>query len=120
MRKAFSRLLYLAAIVFALIGGFLLSHAYADGVVLPNGALHPSNVTTAVFGIILASLACVLALAAWVGALFKMAQLHRWGWFVCLLLFSGITMLLYIFFGPTTSTYPPMPVTTPPYGGFGD
>ena len=120
MSKPLSRLFYLAGILFAIIGTLLVVRGYANSRVLPNGSLHPANTAAAVIGIILCSLATVLALAAWIGALFKMARLHRWGWFICLLIFSGITLLLYIFFGPTTARYPYMPTTTPPYGGFGD
>lgn len=120
MRKSLSRLLYLLGILCAIIGGYLFSRGYTDARVLPNGALHPAHVTPAVFGIILCSLAALMILAAWIGALFKTARLHRWGWFICLLLFSGITLLLYIFFGPKTPPYRLLPATTPPYGGFGD
>ncbi len=50
--------------------------------------------------------AAVPLLIAWIGALVKMAQLSRWGWFICLLLFQGITMLIYIFAGPETPATP--------------
>jgi len=120
MSKSLCRLLYLAGLLFAIIGGLLIAHGFAGSRVLPNGSLHPAHITSAIAGIILSSLAGVMGLAAWIGALFKTARLHRWGWFICLLIFSGITLLLYIFVGPTTPTYPRMPVTTPPYGGFGD
>ncbi len=120
MSKSLSRLMYLFGILLAIIGVLLLARGFANSRVLPNGSLHPSRIGSAVAGVILCSLACVLALAAWFGALVKTARLHRWGWFVCLLIFSGISLLLYIFFGPTTPSYPSMPMTTPPYGGFGD
>jgi hypothetical protein len=38
---------------------------------------------------------------AWVSALMSMAQLHRWGWFLFLLLLSIIAVPIYIFWGPT-------------------
>lgn len=120
MSRSLSRLFYLASILIAIIGYLLVARGYAHSTILPNGTRHPAHVTSVVIGIILSSIAGVLGLAAWVGALFKTARLHRWGWFICLLLFSGITLLLYVFFGPTTPSYPPMPMTTPPYGGFGD
>lgn len=120
MSKPLSRLFYLAGILFAIVGALLIARGYANSRVLPNGSLHPAHPTSAVIGIILSSLATVLALASWIGALVKTARLHRWGWFICLLIFSGITLLLYIFFGPTTPRYPSISVTTPPYGGFGD
>lgn len=119
MSKPLSRLFYLVSILFAIAGALLIARGFAEHRVLPNGSLHPYNAPAAVIGIILCSLAIVLALAAWFGALVKMVRLRRWGWFICLLIFSGISLLLYIFFGPTTSRYP-IPMTTPPYRGFGD
>jgi hypothetical protein len=49
-----------------------------------------------------------------------MAPLGHWIWFVFLLLFSGIALLLYIFFGPKTPTRAVMTAHAPPAGGFGD
>lgn len=42
------------------------------------------------------------AFVGYLGALIKMAQLEQWLWFILLLVFSGITMLVYIFVGPET------------------
>lgn len=120
MSKSLSCLFYLAGLLLAIVGALLVAHGYVGSRVLPNGSLHPANLRSAVVGIILCSIAIVLILAAWIGALFKMARLHHWGWFICLLIFSGITLLLYIFLGPTTSARSHVSLTTPPYGGFGD
>jgi hypothetical protein len=38
---------------------------------------------------------------AWVSALIRTAQLHRWGWFLFLLLLSIIALPIYLFWGPT-------------------
>ena len=57
-------------------------------------------------GALLVALGNLLALVAWIGALVKTARLGRWGWFIFLLLFSAITMLIYIFAGPTASARP--------------
>jgi hypothetical protein len=38
---------------------------------------------------------------AWIGALIRTAQSGRWGWFVLLLLFSGVSLLIYLLWGPT-------------------
>ena len=43
----------------------------------------------------------ILAIVAWIGALVKTARLSQWLWFILLIVFSGITMLVYIFAGPT-------------------
>jgi hypothetical protein len=59
-----------------------------------------------------------LGLIAWIGALVRTARLRRWGWFTCLLIFSGAALTLYIFAGPTVSPAPPLSAV--PYQGFGD
>lgn len=48
----------------------------------------------------------IVAFVGYLGALIKMAQLEQWIWFILLLLFSGITMLVYIFVGPETHARP--------------
>jgi hypothetical protein len=44
----------------------------------------------------------ITAFVGYLGALIKLAQLEQWLWFILLLVFSGITMLVYIFVGPET------------------
>ena len=44
----------------------------------------------------------ITSFIGYLGALIKMAQLEQWLWFILLLVFSGITMLVYIFVGPET------------------
>src|SRR5262245_46406813 len=120
MSKSLSRLLYLISILIAAVGSFALARGYLGAGLAPIGEavlVHPGS---AVVGLILCGLAGLIALVAWIGALVRMAQLHRWGWFVFLLIFSGITMLFYIFFGPKTSASPSISAQTPPYSGFGD
>jgi hypothetical protein len=51
----------------------------------------------------------IVAFVGYLGALIKMAQLEQWIWFILLLVFSGITMLVYIFAGPETSARPQPP-----------
>jgi len=120
MSKALSRTLYLLSILAWIIGGLLLARGLMGSTILPNGTIshiaHPGSVR---IGLIVLIAGGVLAFIAWIGALIRTAQLGRWGWFVCLLLFSGIAMLVYIFIGPKYPARPPMPVTTPPYGGYG-
>ena len=120
MSKSLSRLLYLLGILVALVGVLILARGYAHSMPLPRGTTSPIHATSAVVGTIMCIVAGTLSLLAWLGALVRTAQLHRWGWFICLLLLSGITLLLYIFFGPTTFRYPSSYLNAPPYGGFGD
>src|SRR5581483_8998586 len=49
---------------------------------------------------ILYSIGVLLIFIAYIGALVKTARLGHWGWFICLLLFTLVTMLIYIFAGP--------------------
>ena len=37
----------------------------------------------------------------WIAALIRTAQLHRWGWFLFLLILSIIALPIYLFWGPT-------------------
>lgn len=120
MNKSLSRLLYLLSILCAIVGSLLLARGYMGSTMLPDGTTHLAHTGSAVIGIVLEFIAIVFAFIAWIGALIRMARLRRWGWFTCLIIFSSIAMLFYIFFGPKTATYPSMSITTPPYGGFGD
>ena len=105
MSKSLSRTLYLIAIVGFIIGlviagvGASQTTTAADGTTTLTG----TGATLALVGLALYVIAGILAFVAWIGALIKTAQLQRWGWFVCLIIFSGITMLIYIFAGPETA-----------------
>jgi len=96
MQKSLTRTLYLVGLVFGLIGVVFL----VSGLVGHNG--NPAALTSfpAGIGLISAVLASALILVAWIGALIKTVQLQRWGWFVALLILSGITLLVYSFAGP--------------------
>jgi hypothetical protein len=54
-----------------------------------------------------------LATIAWIGALIRSAKMQTWGWFVVVLLFSGLGTLIYAIAGPSdqqvpaTAYYPP-------------
>jgi hypothetical protein len=105
LSKSLTRTLYLLAIL-GFIVGFVLTivgasqtSTAADGTSTISG----TGAAVALVGVVLYAIAGILAFVAWIGALIKTAQLQRWGWFVCLIVFSGITMLIYIFAGPETS-----------------
>ncbi len=106
MSKSLTRTLYLIAIVGFIVGlvvaGVGASQTTVDAT---TGAtsLTGTGAILALVGVVLYIIAGILAFVAWIGALIKTAQLQRWGWFVCLIIFSGITMLVYIFGGPETS-----------------
>jgi hypothetical protein len=109
MKKSTSRSLYLIGLVAIIVATVLFALGAAHSTVdSATGAVtsvgNPGLVTAGVGVYIVGS---ILLLIAWIGALVKTAQLGRWGWFVCLLLLSGLTMLIYIFGGPTTPASSP-------------
>lgn len=117
MRKSVSRTLYLLGILLSIIAVVLILMGLQGSTVntVQDGSSFSANVTSighpGLFfaGIAVSAVAGILGLIAWVGALVRTAQLGRWGWFVCLIIFSGITMLIYVFAGPT------MPANQPVY-----
>ncbi len=120
MRKSVSRTLYLLAILCTIVAGVLVFlglqgstvNAIQTGTYSFSGTITSiGNPTLFYAGIAVAGIGGLLSLIAWIGALIRTAQLGRWGWFVCLIIFSGITMLIYIFAGPTT------PANQPAYAG---
>jgi hypothetical protein len=116
MRKSLSRNIYLAAIGLAIVAGILLAISIPGGTSTQTATgtqVTPGN--GALFGIALFLFfaAGIVGFVAWIGALIRMAQLKRWGWLICLIVFSGIAMLLYIFIGPTTALVPMSYQTTP-------
>ncbi|HEV2579359.1 MAG TPA: hypothetical protein VGT44_00790 [Ktedonobacteraceae bacterium] len=120
MRKALSRTLYLIGLVICIVGGILLGVSFAGSTtgIDPNtGATTITSIgNPALFGIgiFLLVIGGILGFIAYVGALIKTAMLGRWGWFVCLLVISGITMLVYIFAGPETRPAAQVPMGYPP------
>jgi len=123
VRKSLSRNLYLiglgliivaTALLFAGIAGSQTT-TDASGYTQVTSLGNPALFTT---GIVLYIVAGIIDLIAWIGALVKMAQLGRWGWFICLLLFSGIAMLIYIFAGPETPAASQVTAATYPQQGY--
>ncbi len=102
MAKSLTRTLYLIGFGLFIVSGILLGVSFVGSTTAADGSATIGN--PALFGIatFMMFVAGVPMLIAWVGALVKTAQLQRWGWFICLLLFSGITLLVYIFAGPET------------------
>lgn len=114
MKKSVSRVLYLLALLLDIGGIAVFVYGAGGGNMSTFNALVTSghlfvaadmnNSMLTGIGALLVAIGALLAFIAWIGALIKTARLGRWGWFVFLLIFSGITLLIYIFAGPTTST----------------
>ena len=113
MKKSVSRVLYLLALLLCIGGSGLFVFGAGGGNMNTFNALAASghlfvaadmnNARLTGIGALLVALGSLLAVVAWIGALIKTARLGRWGWFILLLLFNALTMLFYIFVGPTTS-----------------
>lgn len=122
MPKAVSRTLYLIGLGIVIVGGILFGVSFvgsATGIDPNTGATTITSLgNPALFsiGIIFFVIGGILGFIAYIGALIKTAMLGRWGWFVCLLLLSGITMLVYIFAGPETRPAVQVPMGYPPQG----
>ena len=106
MERKTSRNLYLVGLVLAIIATVLLivGGGVAAGATNSDGSVSPAAGTSLGIMLIVAFLvyivAAVFALIAWIGALIKTAKLGQWVWFI-LLLVINVTMLVYIFAGPT-------------------
>ena len=59
------------------------------------------NLPLFITGVTLLSLSAIPFLIAWIGALINLARFQEWVWFVLMLLFSWITLLVYLIAGPT-------------------
>ncbi|HYX50182.1 MAG TPA: hypothetical protein VE843_10595 [Ktedonobacteraceae bacterium] len=59
------------------------------------------NLPLFITGVILLSLSAIPFLIAWIGALVNLARLQEWIWFVFMIIFSWITLLVYLIAGPT-------------------
>lgn len=54
-----------------------------------------------VIGVLLFVVAGIVHLVAWIGALIRSAKMQTWGWFVIVLIFSGLGTLIYAIAGPS-------------------
>ena len=86
MKKTHSLILYIV--------GVLLLIAAAKMPFLYGSSAAP-------FAILLAVVGGIVFAVAWIGALIRTAQSGRWAWFVLLLLFSVVSLLVYLLWGPT-------------------
>lgn len=111
MRKRTIAILYILSIVLALIGiGLVLGGLSGSTYTTASNGYSTSaqiqslgNPPLFVAGIILASLAGIPHLIAWIGALVALARLQQWVWFVLMLLFSSLCLLIYLIVGPDVS-----------------
>ncbi len=85
-----------------------------------NGSSYSTEVTSFgngplfAIGVILVSLSSIPFLIAWIGALINLARLQEWVWLVLMIIFSWITMIIYLIAGPTTRRAPQYAPYMPP------
>ena len=102
MRKSRSRNLYIIGLLLIIVGLFLRLVDLSNHVNADTGVVIGSSPAITFLAGLLLLIGGLLMTVAWIGALVRTVQLQRWGWFVFLLVLSGITMLAYIFAGPET------------------
>src|SRR5579883_1698707 len=101
MSKVQSRIWFLLGVGFGLLGStFSTVYTSSGGVVHELTSFGDPALFWLAVGMYVVG--GIVAFIGYLGALIKMAQLEQWLWFILLLVFSGITMLVYIFVGPET------------------
>jgi hypothetical protein len=106
MRKSRSRNLYLIGLLLAIVGNFLRLVDLSNHTNPATGLATGSTPAVILLSGLLISIGFLLGIIAWIGALVRTARLQQWGWFIVLLLLSGLAMLVYIFAGSETQTVP--------------
>lgn len=98
MRNSRSRNLYLIGLLLVIVGLFWRLVDLSNHLPASTGNTPAVILITGLMFLV----GGILMTVAWIGALVRTAQIQRWGWFVFLLVLSGITMLAYSFAGPET------------------
>lgn len=95
--------LLLGSIVLFILGIVLSVLAVGGATTDATGAVTGASASAGVFALVALGsyiIGGILALIGWIGALIKTAQIGRWGWFVAVLLLSGLGALIYGIVGP--------------------
>jgi hypothetical protein len=106
MRKSRSSTLYLIGLLLAIVGNFMRLVDLSNHTNPATGVAVGSTPAVFLISGIFISIGFLLGVVAWIGALVRTARLQYWGWFIFLLLLSGLAMLVYIFAGSETQTVP--------------
>ena len=122
MSKRTIGILFIVSIIMDLIGAGLLAGGLVGSTfsTTTNGYSTNAQVTSFgnlplfIIGVIILSLSAIPYLIAWIGALINLARLQEWVWFVLMLIFQWITLLVYLFAGPTTPRFPQYTQYMPP------
>lgn len=115
MSKSLIRAFYVIGLVLGLIGAPLIVFSFMGSTFSQQAITGPMTLISIghlplfILGIVIAVLASLLIASAWIAALINTAQAQRWGWFVGLLVFTGVTLLAYILVGPDFPHQQPQP-----------
>ncbi len=109
MTKRTIGIFFIVSIIMDLVGvgmiiGGLVGSTYATtttGYSTSTQVTQFGNLPLFIIGVIILSLSAIPFLIAWIGALINLARLQEWVWFVLMLIFSWITLLVYLIAGPT-------------------
>jgi hypothetical protein len=118
MRKKTIAWLFIIGIIVAIVGGIIYGVGIAGAVntatVNADGTVTGVSaglVGTALVGLLVIVLGSVFGFISWIGALVATGKQGRWGWFVCIFLFSGIAEIVYLIAGPGLPARDSAPVT---------
>jgi hypothetical protein len=122
MRKKTIAILFIIGIVLGIIGGVFFGIASAgiatatlaantagatqDSINAAVAAAGASAAVPLLVGGIILAIAGILSTISWIGALVATAKQGRWGWFVCVLLLTGLGELIYLIAGPSLNAGP--------------
>ncbi|HXR66121.1 MAG TPA: hypothetical protein VN729_09360 [Ktedonobacteraceae bacterium] len=105
MRKKTIAIFYIIGLVVVIIGSIMYGIGIASAVNDVNNATSAATVSTGsagtlvIAGIIL-FIGGIFSFISWLGSLIAVGKQGRWGWFVCIFLFSYIAELVYLIAGP--------------------
>lgn len=105
-------LIGLGLLIGGLVGSTYTTNTYGNST--NTQVTNFGNLPLFVTGVTLLSLSAIPFLIAWIGALINLARFQEWVWFVLMLIFSWITLLVYLFAGPTTPRVPQYAQYMPP------
>lgn len=118
MRKKTIAWLLIIGIIVGIVGGIIYGVGIAGAVntatVNADGTVTGVSaglVGTALIGVLVLFVGGIFGFISWIGALVATGKQGRWGWFVCIFLFSGIAEIVYLIAGPGLPARDSAPVT---------
>lgn len=107
MRKKTIAIFFIIGIVVVIIGGIIYGAGVASAVstatVNADGTVSGVSaglVGTALIGMVVLIIGSIISAVSWIGSLVATGRQGRWGWFVVVLLLSGLGELIYLIAGP--------------------